>query len=84
MVMKKKKEAYTIQLDPDFVDEIDKLAKKLGLSRSQFMGRLLQSGYDDAYWLDKLGVLTVARGLIDLKEKYFPRIKKAKEEEENL
>ena len=82
--MKKKKEAYTIQLDPEFVEKIDKLADKIGVSRSQFMGSLLQSAYDDAYWLDRLDLLTATRALVDLKEKYFPKIKKAKEEEEEI
>jgi len=72
--MKKKKEAYTVQLDPEFVEKIDKLADKHGMSRSQLMGNFLQSAYEDAVILDKLGLLTAARSLIDLKEKYFQKI----------
>jgi|WetSurMetagenome_2_1015567.scaffolds.fasta_scaffold691931_1 hypothetical protein len=71
--MKKKKEAYTVQLDPDFIEKIDKLADKLGLSRSQFMGNLLQSAYEDVAILDKLGLLTASRTISDLKEKYLGR-----------
>lgn len=71
--MKKKKEAFTVQLDPDFVKKIDKLADKIGLSRSQFMGNLLQTAYEDAVWLDKIGVLSAVRTLSDLKDKYFSK-----------
>lgn len=69
--MKKKKEAYTVQLDPEFVAKIDRLADKLGISRSQLMGNLLQTAYEEAETLDRLGVLTATRAIRDLAEKYL-------------
>lgn len=55
--MTKKKGNYTIQLDPDFVERIDKLADKLGMSRGQLMRNCLLTGFDDALMLDKIGLL---------------------------
>lgn len=78
--MKKRKQAYTVQLDPDFVEKIDKMADKLGLSRSQLMGNLLESGYEDAVILDKFGFLTAGRAINDLKDKYFPRKNKPEDD----
>ncbi len=55
--MKKKKENFTVQLEPELVAKIDKLAEKLGMSRGQLMRNCLISGFDDAVMLDKLGIL---------------------------
>ena len=55
--MKKKKENFTVQLEPELVAKIDKLAEKLGMSRGQLMRNCLISGFDDAVMLDRLGVL---------------------------
>jgi hypothetical protein len=55
--MKKIKEQYTVQLDPELVGKIDKMAKDLGLTRSQLMRNLIESGYEDALLLDKIGLL---------------------------
>jgi predicted transcriptional regulator len=32
--MKKAKEQYTVQLEPEFVAKLDKMAEKIGVSRS--------------------------------------------------
>lgn len=79
--MKKKKEAYTVQLDPDFVGKIDAMADKYGMSRSQLMGNLLEMGFEDVVILDRLGLIKVGRAIVDLRDKYFPKIMKAKEED---
>jgi metal-responsive CopG/Arc/MetJ family transcriptional regulator len=73
MYMKKRKEAVTIQVAPDLVRKIEKMANKLGLSRSQLMANFIQTAYDDAVWLQRFGLLTAARTLTDLKEKYFTK-----------
>jgi hypothetical protein len=73
--MKPKKEQYTVQLEPEFVEKIDKLADKLELSRSQLMRNFLHTAYDDAVMLDKLGLLTAEnigqKLFIKFKEKYL-------------
>jgi predicted transcriptional regulator len=51
------KEQYTVQLDPNFVEKLDKMAEKIGVSRSQLMRNLLINAYDDAVMLDKIGLL---------------------------
>jgi predicted transcriptional regulator len=55
--MEKVKEQYTVQLDPKFVEKLDKMAEKIGVSRSQLMRNLLQNAYEDAVMLDKIGLL---------------------------
>ena len=54
---RKIKEQYTIQLDPMFVKKLDTMADKIGVSRSQLMRNLLESAYEDAVMLDKIGLL---------------------------
>jgi hypothetical protein len=54
--IKEPKKQYTVMLRPSVVDEIDKLAKKLGLSRSQLMANLIDVALEDAKLLDKIGV----------------------------
>jgi metal-responsive CopG/Arc/MetJ family transcriptional regulator len=53
------KRQYTVMMKPDTVQEIDRLAKKLDLSRSQLMSNLIQMGLDDARTLEKSGALWV-------------------------
>ena len=50
------KEQYTVMLKPSVVKEIDKLAKKLGVSRSQLMANLIDIGLDDAKLFNNLGL----------------------------
>jgi hypothetical protein len=53
------KKQYTVMLKPSTVQEIDRLARKLDLSRSQLMSNLIQMGLDDARALEKSGALWV-------------------------
>jgi hypothetical protein len=55
------KKQYTVMLKPSTVQEIDRLAKKLDLSRSQLMSNLIQMGLDDAKVLEKTGALWVVK-----------------------
>lgn len=88
--MKKAKEQYTVQLDPEFVSKLDKMAEKLNLSRSQLMRNLMESGYEDAVMLEKIGLIAafkfgqkliskiregIATGRITLDEKEGLKIK---------
>jgi len=52
---KEPKQQYTVMLRPSFVKEIDKLAEKADMSRSELMGNLMGMGFDDAKILDKMG-----------------------------
>ena len=55
--IKEAKKQYTVMLRPSVVDEIDKLSKKLELSRSQLMANLIDSALEDAKLLYNIGVL---------------------------
>jgi metal-responsive CopG/Arc/MetJ family transcriptional regulator len=55
------KKQFTLMLKPATVQEIDRLAKKLEISRSQLMGNLIQMGLDDAKVLEKTGALWVVK-----------------------
>ena len=48
-------------LRPSFVKEIDKMAEKAELSRSQFMANLIEMGFDDAKILDKMGLIKAVK-----------------------
>jgi predicted DNA-binding protein len=89
--MNKSKKQYTVQLEDEFVDKLDKMADKLGVSRSQLMRNLMESGYDDVVMLDKIGMIAafkfgqkliskiregIASGKITLDEKEGLKIKK--------
>ena len=69
--MKRAKKQYTVQLNPDFVQKIDEMAEKLGLTRSQMMRNLMMSGYDDAVILEKTGLFAAYK----LGEKVIRKIK---------
>ena len=59
--MKKAMKQYTVQLTPEFIEKIDKMADKLGLSRSQLMRNLMESAYEDAVILEKFGLFSAFR-----------------------
>lgn len=64
----------SLKIEKKVVKDIDKLARKLGLSRSRLMRNLLLSGWDDARGLDALGVFT----LVLKAEELMGRIRDAK------
>jgi len=55
--MKEEKTAILIKLDPEFVKKLDVMADKIGITRTQLMRNLLESAYDDAVMLDKIGLI---------------------------
>ena len=55
------KKQYTLMIKPSMVQEIDRLAKKVQLSRSQLMVNLLGMGLEDAKVLEKSGALWVVQ-----------------------
>jgi predicted DNA-binding protein len=88
--MNKLKKQYTVQLEDEFVEKLDKMADKLGVSRSQLMRNLMENGYDDVVMLDKIGMIAafkfgqkliskiregIASGKITLDEKEGLKIK---------
>ncbi len=68
------KKNFTVQLEPELVVKIDKLAEKLGISRGQLMRNCLIAGFDDALMLDELGItqaITYINRLREFKDKIF-------------
>ena len=57
-VMTRLKKQYTVQLEDDVVERIDRLANKLGHSRSQMMRTFMIQGLDDAEMIDKTGIFS--------------------------
>jgi hypothetical protein len=57
--LKEPKQQYTVMLEPSVVKEIDKLAGKIEISRSQMMANLIDMALDDAKILDESGALWV-------------------------
>ncbi|MBN2254624.1 MAG: ribbon-helix-helix protein, CopG family [Deltaproteobacteria bacterium] len=81
MVRPKKDEAkkqYTVMLEPSTVEEIDKLAEKIGITRSQLMRNLIITGIEDTKMLDKLGIIGTVKIARDLYEKIVIGISKGK------
>lgn len=70
-----KKTQVTINIKDNTLKEIDDLAKKLNLSRSQIVVNLVESGLDDAKILDELGAFDIfmAGGKLakSIKEKFY-------------
>jgi hypothetical protein len=66
--MEPKRKNYTVQLEPEFVDKLDKLAGQLDLSRGQLMRNCMMSGFDDAVMLKKLGILQTVNYIQKLRE----------------
>jgi hypothetical protein len=67
----KAKMQVTLQLDPGFVEKVDKMAENLGMPRSQVMRNLMINGYDDAVILQKAGLFAAYK----LGEKVVRKIK---------
>lgn len=67
----KTKMQVTLQLNPEFVEKVDKMAESLGMPRSQVMRNLMMNGYDDAVILQKAGLFTAYK----LGEKVVRKIK---------
>lgn len=54
---KEPKHQFSVMLRPSLVDEIDILAEKYNMTRSQLMGNLIETGLDDMKLYDKFGFL---------------------------
>jgi metal-responsive CopG/Arc/MetJ family transcriptional regulator len=68
--MTRTKKQYTVQLEDDVIDRIDKLAKKLGHNRSQMMRNLIFQGLSDAEVIDKMGIFSAVVFSRDILSKF--------------
>lgn len=60
------KHKIAISVDSSLIEKVDKLAKKLGLSRSQFIENLIAVGLEDAELFEKFKVLSIVTRIRDL------------------
>ena len=75
------KKQFTVMLKPSAVQEIDRLAKKLELSRSNLMGNLIEMGLEDAKVLDRSGALWLVKAGRKALQFFNEQMKGKKEQE---
>jgi hypothetical protein len=64
--VKEAKQQYTIMLKPKVVKEIDRIAERVGLTRSQLMGNYIEFGMKESQGMERWGIIkavSVARKL---------------------
>lgn len=72
--VKEAKHQFTAMLKPSVVEEIDKYAEKIGLSRSQMISNILDIGLDEIRAMDKWGLLRVGVFTRDIVDKIRDKI----------
>lgn len=70
------KKQYTVMLEPKMVDEIDRIAEKVGISRSQLMKNMIEVGLESVKVYEALGVISA----VGYGRKIIDWFKKSKEE----
>lgn len=73
-MVKEAKQQYTVMLKPSVVKELDRMAEKAGLTRSQFMGNLIELGMDQARVMELTGVFKMAVLSRDLMEAFMKKV----------
>ena len=70
------KTKIAITIEAEILEEIDKMAEKLNLNRSQLIENVLSVGLSDARFLKKLGFMDLAKLVMKLKDKLDKRLSK--------
>lgn len=65
-----KGKVISVYLDEAFVDQVDALANKIGITRSQMLRNLAMAGYDDAKILDAFGLFTLIRKIENMRKEF--------------
>lgn len=55
--VKEAKKQYTIMLKPSVVAEIDRIAERVNLTRSQLMGNFIDFGLDETKGMERIGLI---------------------------
>ena len=71
---KEAKQQFTVMLKPSVVQELDRMAEKAGLTRSQFMGNLIELGLDQVRIMETTGVFKVAVISRDLMAAFMKKV----------
>lgn len=69
-----KLEQINVMLERSDIDEIERFAKKIGISRGQLMRNLVKNGLDDATMFDKIGLLGIITSGMDAIRKLRKKI----------
>lgn len=67
--VKEAKQQYTIMLKPSVVKEIDRIADRLGLTRSQLMGNYIEYGMEETQGMERVGIIKAVSAYRKMKEK---------------
>jgi len=65
----KKDKTLTIRLTTKEMERIEKMAKKIGLTKTQTARNLILVGLEDAEFYNKLGLFDMAKAILKLREK---------------
>ena len=63
------RERYSVMIEPSAIAEIDRLAERVGLSRSQLMRNLVLYGLGDLLGVERFGFLRLAVEFRRMKER---------------
>lgn len=55
--VKEPKQQYTIMLKPSVVKEIDRIAERVNLTRSQLMGNFIDFALDETKGMERVGIV---------------------------
>ena len=55
--IKEPKQQYTIMLKPSVVKEIDRIAERIGLTRSQLMANYIEFGMEESQGMERVGII---------------------------
>lgn len=55
--VKEAKQQYTIMLKPSVVQEIDRIADRIGLTRSQLMANYIEFGMEETQGMERVGII---------------------------
>lgn len=58
--VKEARQQYSVMLKPSTVKELDRMSEKYGLTRSQFMGNLIETALDEAKVFENIGLFKMA------------------------
>ena len=64
-------ETTSIRFTKKELEEIEKIAKNIGIAKTRLIRNLIISSLDEAKVLNKIGALKGAKKLIDFKERFF-------------
>ena len=70
------KAKIAITIETEMLEEIDKLAKKLDLNRSQLIENILSVGLADSQLLKSIGLIDVAKLVIRLRDRVDKQLSK--------